>query len=399
LKIKDIIINKRLRKLNNEKVNQLAESIKEIGLLNPITVKGNVLVAGLHRLEAVKKLNWEEIPTRQLEKDDELRTELAEIDENLVKADLTWQEEVKHLKRRKEIYEALYPETKKGIAGAIAKWNSGIMPNATDKMSFAENTAHQIGKSERTIQRDIEIAEAIEEYPELENLKTKTDVLREIRKKKRFEESKKLAQEFDLTEHNNKIILYNNDFRKVDIKENSVDLILTDPPYPKEFLGLWKDLFLYAEKVLKPSGFLVSYSGQLHLPDIFKFEHTLLYYWIFALYHKGNTQIINGRSVMCRWKPILIFQKRPFKKLNFVPEDLVYSKKSEKTEHNWQQSESGCKELIEIFSKPNDLILDPFMGSGTTIVTAIQNKRKAIGIEINNQTYNIAKARLYNIKN
>ena len=52
------------------------------------------------------------------------------------------------------------------------------------------------------------------------------------------------------------------------IKNNTVDCIITDPPYPKEFLYCWEDLSEIAARVLKPSGFCVAYSGKLHLPEV-----------------------------------------------------------------------------------------------------------------------------------
>jgi site-specific DNA-methyltransferase (adenine-specific) len=49
---------------------------------------------------------------------------------------------------------------------------------------------------------------------------------------------------------------------------------------------------------------------------------------------------------------------------------------------------------IELASKPGDLVLDPFMGSGTTAIVAIQKRRRAIGIELNPEYVNIAEKRL-----
>ena len=55
------------------------------------------------------------------------------------------------------------------------------------------------------------------------------------------------------------------------------------------------------------------------------------------------------------------------------------------------------KNLIINSSKPGDTILDCFMGSGTTCVSAAINKRRYIGIELNETYYNIAKSRIQNI--
>lgn len=66
----------------------------------------------------------------------------------------------------------------------------------------------------------------------------------------------------------------------------------------------------------------------------------------------------------------------------------------EKTEHPTQKSLVLMEQIIKIHTNQNDLILDPFMGSGTTGVAAIKNERKFIGIEINSNFFNIAKERI-----
>jgi len=175
------------------------------------------------------------------------------------------------------------------------------------------------------------------------------------------------------------------DFIESDVAPNSVDLILTDPPYPGEFIEVWTGLADFAVKVLKPSGFLVAYSGQFHLPEVIfrinEFEE-LQYYWTFCLYHTGATQIVNARNLMCKWKPILVFQKLPFKKLENTFPDYVISEKEEKFGHEWQQSESGAATLVEYFTNKGDTICDPFCGSGTFPYVAHTLGRSSIGIDI-----------------
>ena len=167
------------------------------------------------------------------------------------------------------------------------------------------------------------------------------------------------------------------DFEEVfaDLKDCSIDCIITDPPYPYEFIEVWTKLSRFAKRVLKPNGFCIAYSGQMYLPEVMKrmTEH-LNYYWTFAMYHEGQTQIVNGVNLICRWKPVLIFQKNK-KKINNTIQDYFISEQREKQAHNWQQSKSGVSYLIEMFTKPNDLILEPFAGGGTTIIAAKEKHR------------------------
>lgn len=107
LYIADIEVGARKRKLDESKVQSLAESFTSIGQLQPITVsRGNYgtyrLIAGLHRLEAAKSIGWQSIQATEFE-GDEVAVELAEIDENLMRNDLTVLERGEHLARRQEL--------------------------------------------------------------------------------------------------------------------------------------------------------------------------------------------------------------------------------------------------------------------------------------------------------
>lgn len=187
------------------------------------------------------------------------------------------------------------------------------------------------------------------------------------------------------------------DFEKVfkDIKDNSIDCIITDPPYPLEFIECWAKLSRFAKRVLKKNSYCIAYSGQMNLPEVIKrMNENLDYYWTFALYHQGATQIVNGVNIMCRWKPVLIYQNGK-KKLDNTIQDYFISEQREKSGHNWQQSESGVKYLIEKFTNAGDILLDPFAGSGTTLKVGRLLKRNVLGAEINQETFNIAKGNLY----
>lgn len=223
--------------------------------------------------------------------------------------------------------------------------------------------------------------------------KVKKDKNKEKEKNDKINNYKKKAKEYK----SDAIQIYKNDFRNYSkkIDDNSIDLILTDPPYPKEYLDLWQDLFIIAERILKPSAFLICYSGQMYLDKIFKMKNDLIYYWMCNIVF-SKKPLIMGRNVINEWKPILIFQKKPFKKLSKTINDTLSFEYSERNLHNknWGQTIKPFEFLLEYFSEINNLVYEPFAGSGTTLLACQNKKRKCIGVEIEKEYIDLIKGRL-----
>lgn len=158
--INEIKVNLGRREASLNGIDELARSISEVGLLNPVTVDtDHTLIAGLHRLEAAKRLGWTEIECIVCGLEG-LQVELAEIDENVVRTALPTIEYGELLERRKEIYESLHPETKAGLSQA-AGMNRATGKHVSDKMSpmsksFAQDTAAKLGVSARTVERTMQ---------------------------------------------------------------------------------------------------------------------------------------------------------------------------------------------------------------------------------------------------
>lgn len=162
IQIFQITVSHERREANQEAIHKLANSISELGLLNPITVDQDyTLIAGLHRLEAAKLLGWTEIEC-MVSSLDGLLAELAEIDENFVRAELNPIDSGTLFLRRKEIYEILHPETKATYEGGEFRGNQHqkvvAARSAATTKSFIQDASEKTGKAPRTIREEIQIA-------------------------------------------------------------------------------------------------------------------------------------------------------------------------------------------------------------------------------------------------
>lgn len=158
LPLADVFTRTDGRALNESAVEGLAESIASIGLLNPIRVRQTgekwEVIAGAHRVAACRKLGLAEIQAIAADADD-LHAELAMIDENLMRAELSPSERAEQTARRKAIYLELHPETAHGgdrKSDQVAKLST---------RSFDAETAAATSQSERSVRRDAERGEKV----------------------------------------------------------------------------------------------------------------------------------------------------------------------------------------------------------------------------------------------
>lgn len=76
-------------------IEELAESIKTLGLLQPIVIRlDGTLIAGGRRLRAMRKLGWVDVPVTYFEVADEVTLRILEVEENVRRKQMTWQERV-----------------------------------------------------------------------------------------------------------------------------------------------------------------------------------------------------------------------------------------------------------------------------------------------------------------
>lgn len=238
--INEIKIKQGRRAADAMHVSELIKSMGDVGLLNPITVDGSyTLIAGLHRLEAAKLLDWSEIECTVCDIDN-IRAELAEIDENMIRRNLTSTEQGRLLARRKKLYETLHPET-------IARNHPGHVSNhqsSSDKMtvepkvkSFVEDTAEKLGISPRTVERHLWIAE------HLTPKATKT--LKKMEKKKPSQsELIKLARLEPDQQAEAASLFASGAIKSMDeyLKQTELEVLETEDPTPKAAYNDFMDL-------------------------------------------------------------------------------------------------------------------------------------------------------------
>lgn len=156
IRVDKIQINKERREVDESKVEELAGSIKTIGLINPIIVKdlgdSYRLIAGMHRLESYKLLRLEEIEATVIDSSDE-KLELIEIDENLIRNEIHFIDRGNYLNRREEILQRLGLRANRGHNQYTKNGTADSAVPLTTK-----DMAKEIGISQRKLYEEKQIA-------------------------------------------------------------------------------------------------------------------------------------------------------------------------------------------------------------------------------------------------
>ena len=232
-----------------------------------------------------------------------------------------------------------------------------------------------------------------------------------------------------------------------DIPNNSLHLMITSPPYNvskeydndlslNEYLNLLKNCFTETYRVLVDGG-----RACINIANIGRKPYIPLSDYVSKImieigFNMRGEIIWNksaGAGISTAWgsfqsasnpilrdvhEYILIFSKGNYKrerdknekelrKDNITKEEFI-----EWTKSVWTMNTESAKRighpapfpeelpnrLIKLFSFTNDIVIDPFMGSGTTAIAAIKNKRNFVGYEINKEYINLANNRILNLK-
>lgn len=277
----------------------------------------------------------------------------------------------------------------------------------------AQSIAKKVGVSHASYERSRKII--IKGNEDQKNALRKGDVgiqkiygqLRREERRNELIQSAKLAPPIPqlMQSGNANVQLYHSDFRELTEKQiptESVDLIFTDPPYDADSLTLYQDLARFANKWLKEGGSLVTYASQWAVPDVFDYmrSNNLQYWWTMSVEHADCGARMHKYKLWTRWKPLLWFVKgpvgtRPTSMINDI-HDFIGSKPPEdnKPIHDWEQRTVEASYIIENLSVEHQLVVDPFLGYGSTGVAAVRLNRRFIGSEIDQDYYTTAADRL-----
>lgn len=394
----------------------LKEDIKLNGQDRPVVVNQNgVVLDGHHRFRACQELGIP-IKTEKKEFENKIDEEIYVLGSGLLR---------RHLDEGQRSFVAL---TKKDKLAEKAKQNQRLsqgqgikVSNKLETLSTDKQLAAEANVSNATIYNADQIKKAKEETPnrpvffddkyhtcqELYEFvwtaeQPVTAVAGAIKKDQKTIEEKeqetKHAKELELPEG---VKLYNmkiEDVTNKQVQDNSVKLILTDPPYAQEYLYLYDELADFASKKLVDGGSLVFFFGSSFLPTVleyFKKYDNLTYWWIFGVKHEGPGAQIFYQNVISDWKPMLWFIKGKQRASNKVIHDFIKSELPDKDKHEWAQSEVEAKFIIENLTAGKDaLVCDPFLGAGTFGSAAVKLDRRFIGIEKEKETFDKASRNL-----
>jgi DNA modification methylase len=180
------------------------------------------------------------------------------------------------------------------------------------------------------------------------------------------------------------------------LDDGCVRYVLTDPPYAIKHNVLLERLAPELRRVLDPFGWVSSFCGNYNLPDWTNIMRAAGFYFRGSgwLEHTGRCQVRPEMKMRIDGKPIAHFSVRWVARPVCVMSNVVRGGGRDKRYHHWGQDVESAMHLIEQHTKPGDLVLDPFAGSGTVLVAAWRLGRRAIGYEIDPGHYERACERL-----
>jgi DNA modification methylase len=221
------------------------------------------------------------------------------------------------------------------------------------------------------------------------------------------------------------------------VPNNSIDLILTDPPYN---LGLfmekratnlgalrenhfvasgwdhveqseWENnmdkFFEESKRVLKKKGAMIIFMAIIKVETLIKIAQKHgLYYKTTGIWHKKNPmpRNMNLHFINSTETWVYLINEGKTGKFNnkgkaihdFIETSSIGLGEKKLGKHPTQKPIELMSHFIDLLTDEGDIVLDPFMGSGSTGVSAVIKQRRFFGVELDKSYYKLAKARIEN---
>lgn len=398
--IADIKVGERMRK-QFDGIVELAESIRVHGQIEPVVLdENNLLIVGERRIRALLHLRRDKVLAVYMNQLTELQKKEVELEENIQRANFTWQEEVNAKLQLHEIKQAVHgkPHTGGG-AGNEGKWG-------------LKDTAMLLGESTTNTSVDLALAKGLKAFPTLLKEKNKAAAVKIMKK----EQTRIIQEEVSRRLRTSEAVAHP-DVRCGDciiemqkMEAESVDLIISDPPYgidvdnahtfgrmtnvdtnfdDSEFatFDLLDKAFKEMYRVLKNDRHMYVFFAMSKYEAVITLlkKHGFNVHHIPLIWDKGSGSYPSQSTTFVHsYEPFLHCWKGK-RKLNGTPRDIFEVKRvpSGQKVHPTQKPTELLRDLIGFSSNIGETVFDPFAGSGATLVAAKEVQRKGIGIELN----------------
>lgn len=389
--------------LADDELSELAEDIRTRGLLHPVWLyedpeRGTVLLDGRNRTLACQ-LAGVEPRTQQYRGDDPVGFVIAE---NVRRRHLTTGQKASVAAQA----EPLFAEEAKRRQLAALKQNqeAAVVADRPQRMTATgakksqksrDRAAKTAGTSGRSVARYKRVRDQAPDLADQVDKGTLALDRAERIIRDRDAEQRRIEQaraEAELQPEPTRVDIRQGDFRQVLADLTDIDAIITDPPYPREYLPLLGDLAAWADKVLAPDGVLAVLIGQTYLPEVYRLlDGHRPYRWTCAYITSGNGYVSHVAKVQSNWKPLLIYGGGP------RMADVVRSEGSDagaKSLHRWGQDYGAFHTIVERLTRPGQTIVDPFMGAGTTLLAGRALGRHVVGCDVDEAAVATSRERL-----
>ena len=132
------------------------------------------------------------------------------------------------------------------------------------------------------------------------------------------------------------------------------------------------------------------------LPEHFeRLSEHLEYVWTGAIFLPGRHTIFRRKMIFGRWRPVAFFSAGPYE-VRTTLVDVLWSdgqrRRSPPEDHPWQQAVRPFERLVEMATRRGELVVDPFLGSGTAGLACLVSGRQFLGVDLDSGAVSLAAA-------